>query len=177
MQPPPPAPFSLRNMQLADLKTIGTIDRLAYPTPTRESLFRHELSDNKMAHYQVLVEQRIVVGFAGFWLIGDEIHVSTIAVHPEQQGRGLGELLFLNILLQAYDHPACLVTLEVRRSNLPAQKLYEKYQFVVVGERRGYYRDTGEDALLMTVTPLDGRYHQFLIAQQTALYKRLQTEA
>ena len=164
-------------MQLSDLKAVRTIDRLAYPTPTRESLFRHELSENTMAHYQVAEARQTVVGFAGYWLIGDEVHVSTIAVHPEWHGRHLGELLFLNILLEAYQHPACLVTLEVRRSNTVAQALYQKYDMAVVGERRGYYRDTGEDAILMTVTPLDGRYHQFLINQQTILFTRLQTEA
>jgi ribosomal-protein-alanine N-acetyltransferase len=173
----PPRPFSLRPMQLADLQAVATIDRLSYPTPTRESLFRHELSENKMAHYQTLRVGETIIGFAGYWLIGDEVHVSTIAIHPEWRGRHLGELLFLDILLSAYQHPACLVTLEVRRSNTTAQALYEKYELAVVGERRGYYRDTGEDALLMTVTPLDGRYHQFLINQQTILFAHLQTEA
>ncbi|MBK8987516.1 MAG: ribosomal protein S18-alanine N-acetyltransferase [Chloroflexi bacterium] len=175
LQPPPP--YCLRPMQLADLKAVTAIDRLAYPTPTRETLFRHELEENKMAHYQVLQMGDSIVGFAGYWLIGDEVHVSTIAVHPHWQGRHLGELLFLNILLDVYQHPACLVTLEVRRSNTIAQALYQKYRLEVVGERRAYYRDTGEDALLMTVTPLDGRYHQFLVTQQATLFARLSTEA
>ncbi len=174
---PSPAPYRLRAMQLADIKNVTAVDRLAYPTPTRETLFRHELTENKMAHYQVLEAAQQMVGFAGYWLIGDEVHVSTIAVHPDWQGRHLGELLFLNILLAAYEHPACLVTLEVRRSNTVAQALYQKYRLAVVGERRGYYRDTGEDAILMTVTPLDGRYRQFLAAQQSNLFVRLQTEA
>lgn len=173
----PPAPYHLRAMQLTDLKAVSAIDRLAYPTPTRASLFRHELSENKMAHYQVLEIGPQIIGFAGYWLIGDEVHVSTIAIHPDWRGRYLGELLFLNILLAAYEHPACLVTLEVRRSNTVAQALYQKYDLAIVGERRGYYRDTGEDAILMTVTPLDGRYHQFLIQQQSNLFTRLQTEA
>lgn len=175
LQPPPP--YHLREMQLADLQVVTTIDRLAYPTPTRESLFRHELAENALAHYQVLEAGQRLIGFAGYWLVGDEVHISTIAVHPQWRGRHLGELLFLNILLAAYQHPACLVTLEVRRSNTVAQALYQKYGLAIVGERRGYYRDTGEDAMLMTVTPLDGRYHQFLITQQTRLFARLQTEA
>ncbi len=172
-----PAPFSLRPMQESDIEAVAAIDRLSFPTPTRVKLFYHELQQNQMAHYQVLQEAAKIVGFAGYWLIGDEIHISTIAVHPAQRGRQLGELLLLNMLFLAYTHPACLVTLEVRRTNVVAQALYEKYQFALVGERRGYYKDTGEDALLMTVTPLDGRYHQFLTTQQTHLFTRLQSEA
>ncbi|MCZ7673417.1 MAG: hypothetical protein M5U34_43025 [Chloroflexi bacterium] len=68
------------------------------------------------------------------------------------------------------------MTLEVRRSNTTAQALYQKYWFNVVGERRGYYKDTQEDAILMTVEPLNGRYHQFLIAQKTTLLASLTSE-
>lgn len=170
----PPAPYHLRPMQMADLPAVLLIDRLSYPTPTRESLFRYELAENNLAHYQTLTNGQTAVGFAGYWLIGDEVHISTIAVHPDQRGRRLGELLLLNLLFLAYTHPACLVTLEVRQGNLVAQALYRKYQFAQVGERRGYYKDTGEDALLYTVTPLNGRYHQFLVAQQADLFAYLQ---
>lgn len=171
LQPPPP--YSLRPMVLGDLTAVQTIDRLSYPTPTRESLFRYELTENNLAYYQTLRAGPTIVGFAGYWLIGDEVHISTIAVHPERRGRRLGELLLLNLLLLAYTHPACLVTLEVRRSNQVAQALYQKYQFALVGQRPRYYKDTGEDALLYTVTPLNGRYHQFLTAQQTDLFRWL----
>lgn len=135
-----------------------------------------------MAHYQVLEHQEddrsspFVIGFAGFWLIADEIHISTIAVHPRWRGRGLGDLLLLNLLFLAYTHPANMVTLEVRRSNTAAQALYRKYQFEHVGERVRYYRDTGEDALIMTVTALNASYYQFLQERQTALFARLKTE-
>lgn len=170
----PPLPYRLRPMRLDDLPAVQEIDRLSYPTPTRESLFRYELTENKLAHYQLLLDGQALVGFAGYWLMGDEVHVSTIAVHPAQRGRRLGELLLLNLLILAYTHPACLVTLEVRQGNQVAQALYRKYQFALVGERRGYYKDTGEDALLYTVTPLNGRYHQFLVAQQADLFAYLQ---
>jgi [ribosomal protein S18]-alanine N-acetyltransferase len=173
----PPAPFRLRPMQESDIELVVAIDRLSFPTPTRVKLFYHELQQNDMAHYQVLLEGETLVGFAGYWLIGDEIHISTIAVDPAQRGRQLGELLLLNMLFLAYTHPACLVTLEVRRTNIAARSLYEKYQFALVGERRGYYKDTGEDALLMTVTPLDGRYHHFLTTRQTHLFAHLQSGA
>ncbi len=173
-------PFSCRPMHVSDETAVLAIDALSFPTPMKESMLHYELTENRLAHYQVLTQssgpQEAVVGFAGYWLLGDEVHVSTIAVHPAQRGLQLGELLLLNLLFLAYSHPASLVTLEVRRSNTTAQALYQKYWFNVVGERRGYYKDTQEDAILMTVEPLNGRYHQFLIAQKTTLLASLTSE-
>lgn len=178
-------PFYCRPMQLEDMVDVLAIDGLSFPTPMKENLLRYELVENELAHYQVLekeltaesAEKKNIIGFAGYWLMGDEVHISTIAVHPEQRGRHLGEFLLLNMLFLAYAHPACLMTLEVRQSNIAAQQLYAKYDFAVVGKRPRYYKDTGEDAVLMTAEPLNGRYHQFLIAQKQTLRKQLKTEA
>ena len=93
---------------------------------------------------------RPVVGYSGFWYILDEAHVSTIAVHPDWRGRSVGEHLFVGMLEHALDLGAVTATLEVRVTNERAQNLYRKYFFEVVGRRRRYYRDNGEDALLMT---------------------------
>ncbi len=98
-------------------------------------------------------------------------------MHPELRGKHLGELLLLNMMFLVYEHPASLVTLEVRHSNIAAQQLNAKYDFAVVGNRSRYYKDTGENAILMTMTPLNGRYHQFLIAPKNTLLNQLQTEA
>ena len=179
-------PYFCRDMQLEDMADVLAIDALSFPTPMKENLLRYELVENGLAHYQVLeqnnvavdtAEKKRIVGFAGYWLMGDEVHISTIAVHPEQRSKHLGELLLLNMLLLAYAHPACLVTLEVRQSNLAAQQLYAKYDFAIVGQRPRYYKDTGEAAILMTAEPLNGRYHQFLIAQKHTLLTQLQTKA
>lgn len=171
----PPDPFWLRAMKMADIPAVHEIDRLSFPTPARAGLFEHELEGNNIAHYQVLGALNDIIGFAGFWLIADEIHVSTIATHPNWRGRGLGELLLLNLLFQSYTLPANMVTLEVRRSNETAQSLYSKYQFEVVGTRPRYYRDTGEDAILMTMPLLNARFHQFLESRQVILFQRLQS--
>lgn len=178
----PKTPFWLRPMSLADLPGVWEVDRLSFPTPARAGLFEHELEQNNIAHYQVLGwgedgRSSQIIGISGFWLIADEIHISTIASHPQWRGRGLGELLLLNMMFQSYSHPANMVTLEVRRSNHVAQALYRKYQFEEVGLRPRYYHDTGEDALLMTMATLNARYFQFLEKQQLALYQRLQSEA
>lgn len=172
----PPAPYLLRPMTKADLEALYELDRLSFPTPARKGIFEHELEGNNLAFYQVLAQADTVVGFAGYWLIADEIHISTIAIHPDLRGRYLGELLLLNVLFEAYTHPANVVTLEVRHSNKAAQKLYEKYRFEVVGERRRYYKDTGEDAFIMTVPTLDASYYQFLETQCPILFDVLASE-
>lgn len=172
----PPAPYFLRPMRLPDLAVIRAIDQLSFPTPTKNSVFQYELSHNELAHYQVLCAAGVIVGYAGFWLMGDECHISTIAAHPDWRGQGLGELLLLNMLFMANEQAAQMVTLEVRQSNVTAQALYHKYQFAIVGGRRRYYKDTGEDALIMTREPMDGRYYQFLLQQKNTLFTRLQNE-
>ncbi|VAW31271.1 Ribosomal-protein-S18p-alanine acetyltransferase [hydrothermal vent metagenome] len=175
-----PEPFILRAICLADLTAVQAIDTRSFPTPARSGMFEHEL-ENNIAYYQVLEvrqegQKDEIIGFAGYWLIADEIHVSSIATHPQWRGCGLGELLLLNLLFLSYDHPANMVTLEVRRSNEVAQALYRKYLFEEVGIRPRYYRDTGEDALLMTMASLDARYFCFLEKQQALLFQHLWSE-
>jgi len=98
--------------------------------------------------------QRRVLGFAGFWLMANEAHITSIAVREEYRRCGLGELLLLCLIELAREARASLVTLEVRISNSGAQALYSRYGFVEVGIRRGYYTDNGEDAVLMTMDRL-----------------------
>ena len=90
-----------------------------------------------------------IIGFAGLWLMVDEAHITTIAMHPDCRRRGLGELLLVNLIDIAYTISAKWVTLEVRVSNSAAQSLYHKYGFCEAGVRRRYYSDNQEDALIM----------------------------
>jgi ribosomal-protein-alanine N-acetyltransferase len=94
----------------------------------------------------------------------DEAHIVAIATHPEYRRRGIGERLLSRALELAREREARAVTLEVRVSNLPAQRLYEKFGFRRVGVRRRYYTDTGEDAIIMTTPPLDDPAYQELLA-------------
>ena len=90
-----------------------------------------------------------IIAFAGLWLTPDEAHVTTIAVHPDYRGRGVGELMLSTLIRIAGDVGARMVTLEVRVSNHVAQNLYRKYGFHEAGVRRRYYSDNHEDALIM----------------------------
>ncbi len=176
-----PLPLRLRSLHLSDLPAVAAIEQQSFPSPTKEETYRHELRENQLAHYQALILQRAsedeqLLGYAGYWLIAGEVHVISIAIDPRRRGCGLGELLLLNLLNLAYEQQAALVTLEVRESNHVAQELYQKYEFELVGRRKRYYKDTGEDALLMTIllqsnTP----YRHFLDQRQKQLYSRLES--
>jgi ribosomal-protein-alanine N-acetyltransferase len=90
-----------------------------------------------------------IIGFAGLWLMVDEAHITTIAMHPNYRRKGLGEFLLVNLIDIAYNIGANWVTLEVRVSNYVAQNLYRKYGFHEKGLRHKYYSDNQEDALIM----------------------------
>jgi [ribosomal protein S18]-alanine N-acetyltransferase len=100
-------------------------------------------------------ELRSIVGYAGLWLMTDEAHITTIAVDPEYQGNGIGELLLLGLIERSVQIGAHWLTLEVRVTNRVAQGLYEKYTFKEMGLRRRYYSDNGEDALVMWTDPIE----------------------
>ena len=95
-----------------------------------------------------------IAGFLGAWYAADEAHVITFGVRRTDRGRGVGELLLIAAIEQAYARGATAVTLEVRPSNFAARNLYGKYGFDVSGVRKGYYADNREDALIMTAGPI-----------------------
>lgn len=101
-----------------------------------------------------LPSKEVVVGTAGFWLMAEEAHITTIVVREAYQRQGMGERLLISIGDMATQLNARMITLEVRISNESAQALYKKYGFQKVGVRKGYYSDNNEDALLMTTENL-----------------------
>lgn len=171
----PPPPYQLRPLQPEDIEAVLAIEAQSFPSVTASSVYRHELTGNPLASYQALTlgDTGRLIGYAGVWVAAAEAHISIIAVDPAWRGQRLGELLLLNMLHLACEKQAILATLEVRRSNVVAQKLYEKYAFEHVGERRRYYRDTGEDALIMTVLFDPGDYCQQLEQRRLDLFSHL----
>jgi len=153
-----PARVYIREMTLEDLPAVLAIDRSSFPVPWPERSYRFELIENPAA--QLFVAEKSdatgeqVVGFIGYWLIGDEVHISTFAVDPKHRTQGIGEQMLMRSLRTARARGAEVATLEVRASNQLAIHLYEKMGFEEVGRRAGYYRDNGEDAILMTLHEL-----------------------
>jgi ribosomal-protein-alanine N-acetyltransferase len=118
--------------------------------PWSARTFWSELGQLDTRHYVVALDGEQVVGYAGLCDYPDEAWVQTMAVAPEQQGRGVGALLLGELLEEAARRRQRVVSLEVRAGNGRAQRLYERHGFVRTGVRRGYYEPDGEDAVLMT---------------------------
>jgi ribosomal-protein-alanine N-acetyltransferase len=141
-------------MTIEDLPAVQLIERASFSTPWPAHAYRQELEANRLAHYLVATIAGEIVAYGGIWLMVDEAHVTTFAVHPRYRRRRIGERLLLSLMDLALDRHAREATLEVRLSNLGARRLYEKYGFRPVGIRPRYYSDNQEDALIMTTEPL-----------------------
>jgi ribosomal-protein-alanine N-acetyltransferase len=141
-------------MTLGDIPDVHVIERASFAVPWPDDAYRSEIQTNRLASYVVARAGDELVGFAGLWVMVDEAHITTFAVDPRWRRRGIGERLLLALLDLAEGRRAREVTLEVRLSNMPARRLYEKYGFRPVGIRPRYYSDNGEDALIMTTEAL-----------------------
>lgn len=148
----------IRAMTLDDVPGVIEIDRLSFPIPWPASSYRFELTENSASTLLVAEwrdeESTALTGYVGSWLLVDEVHISTIAVHPSYRSHGIAHRLLTSILERAQQAGARLATLEVRVSNWPAIHLYEEFGFQVNGLRSRYYRDNNEDAHIMTLTDL-----------------------
>ncbi len=121
--------------------------------------------------------QSSIIGFAGLWLMVDEAHITTIAMHPDYRRKGLGEFMLVSLIDIAYNIGANWVTLEVRVSNYTAQNLYRKYGFHEKGLRQKYYSDNQEDALIMWTDEINSPdYKQKFQRLTTTLLRKLETQ-
>lgn len=152
-------------MRPADLDAVLEIERASFATPWSREAFRHELERNRVAGCWVArraaAPERAaagdVVGYLCLWIVADEVHVTNLAVHPAVRGRGVGRHLLGTLLAHHRARGAARAFLEVRPGNAEARSLYRALGFREVGRRRGYYVDTGEDALLLEAR-LDERF-------------------
>ncbi|MFC2025470.1 ribosomal protein S18-alanine N-acetyltransferase [Chloroflexota bacterium] len=113
-----------------------------------------------------------IVGFAGFWILDEEAHITNIAVREAYRRQGIGELLLISLIDLATELKARIITLEVRVSNTTAQSLYTKYGFAQAGIHRGYYLDNREDALLMSTQDITSVAFQTYLQQLKQAYAR-----
>ena len=155
--------LALELMREADIATVQEIEREIFATPWPRNAYYRELASRTSAHYVVLRQEGLVErapagrpdmdpsigGYGGMWRMYDEAHVTTIGVRRDLHHHGYGRVLFAGLVQAAYDMGAKWVTLEVRTSNENAMRMYENFGFKVIGRRRGYYTDNGEDAIVM----------------------------
>jgi ribosomal-protein-alanine N-acetyltransferase len=136
-------------MELSDIDEVLQIERASCPSPWSRNSFISEIRDNEDAHYFVAKSQGRIAGYLGSWFILDEAHITTVAVSPDFRRRGVATSLFNFIFAVGEANGITAFTLEVRKSNIGAQRLYSQLGFVFVGIRRGYYQDNNEDAHIM----------------------------
>lgn len=137
-----------RRMTLADVEQVHAIEVRTFAEPWSVQSFRDEMERNVCARYIVAEDNGRLIGYAGAWFILDEGHITNVAVIMEARGQGIGAGLMKALMQYAANMGVQYMTLEVRKSNLTAQKLYRKLGFVELGVRKRYYEDNGEDALL-----------------------------
>lgn len=146
--------LAIEPMRESDIPTVQEIERRIFSSPWPRNAYYRELSSRSSAYYVVLrrwtgPDPGHMVGYAGMWRMYDEAHVTTIGVRRDVQGSGYGRIIFAGLVQAAYEMGAKWITLEVRASNDTAMRLYEGFGFKVIGRRKGYYTDNGEDALVM----------------------------
>ena len=160
-----PEHMTIEPMTGADIRTVMLIEALSFTTSWPSSAFASELNDNKLAHYFVgRVADGTIVAYGGIWVILEDSHVTTIAVHPDRRRKKYGEEMLVHLLREATDRGASWITLEARESNDVAQNLYRKYGFTTVSTRRAYYSDNGENAVVMWAGNLRGDLYRNRLA-------------
>jgi [ribosomal protein S18]-alanine N-acetyltransferase len=145
---------SIRRMVLTDLEQVVAIDRASFSLPWPARSFQFELTDNPASRSWVAVLGGRVVGMIVLWLIVDEVHIATIATHPDFRRQGIGARLLIHALSSVKAEGAQRAFLEVRASNTVAQEMYRGFGFMEDGRRLRYYKDNNEDAILMSLKEL-----------------------
>lgn len=137
-------------MTIEDVDAVHAIEEACFKTPWSKTSFLREVTENACARYMVVRENGVAIAYAGVWFVLDEGHITNIAVHPDKRGMGYGEMVTRAMIQLAADSGMNWMTLEVRRSNMVAQNLYHKLNFIDVGYRKRYY-ENNEDALIMAL--------------------------
>lgn len=137
-------------MTTDDIDGVFHIEELVHPTHHwSKNSFYNELANKLASYYCIKDESNNILAYIGFWLIIEEAHITTLAVHPEYRNIQLAQLLLMKTIDECYKNMIKFITLEVRESNIPAISLYEKFLFSSIGVRKNYYQDNGENAIIM----------------------------
>ena len=140
-----------RLQSAADLDAVLEIEHASFVNPTTRQWYETELKRPEVCFvYVVRTSDEPVAGFCAFWKVFDQVHINNLAVRPELRRRGLARLLLNAVLEQAAALGSPTATLEVRRSNLAARRLYESAGFRLAGVRTSYYTNPIEDALILS---------------------------
>ena len=143
------AELVIRKAEAKDVETIEKLEQCCFSQPWSYESIYQDIVGNDRAVYIVAETEGQVIGYAGLWIIVDEGHITNVAVSPDYRRNSVGNTIITALLQVTEDMGVKRHTLEVRKSNQAAINLYEKQGFTEAGERKGYYEDNGEDALIM----------------------------
>lgn len=139
-----------RILTAADLDGVLEIEAESFNNPTTREWYERELERPEVCFIYVLRTPAVrVAAFCAFWRVADQAHINNLAVRPELRGQGLGSEMLEAIVVEAQRLGAERLTLEVRRSNIAAQRLYLRAGFREAGVRLNYYTQPVEDALIL----------------------------
>jgi ribosomal-protein-alanine N-acetyltransferase len=133
----------------SDIDQVHAIEKACFSTPWPRESFILEITENACARYIVLHEDGHAIAYGGMWFVLDEGHITNIAVRPDRWRMGYGAMVTQAMIRLAADSGMSFLTLECRRSNVVARKMYRKLGFIDVGYRKRYYADNNEDAIVM----------------------------
>ncbi|MDM8519681.1 ribosomal protein S18-alanine N-acetyltransferase [Anaerolineales bacterium HSG6] len=150
---------------------VITVEQAAYQNHWSRQDYTRELEQPNLAQNYLLTMNSQIIGVGGFWALADEAHITTVSINPTWQGQQLGDWLLFYLLSQARYSSLRLATLEIRASNHRAMRLYQKYQFNIVGERPKYYPD-GEMALILTTPPINTPDYQTFMQNRGCIIKQ-----
>jgi len=157
------ATLRFENLDAGHIPAILEIEKEANGAPWSEKSFQNELS-HPHGFFLVGLEMGVPIAYGGIWMVIDEAHIITLAVHNDHRRKGIGEKLMTKLLNEAVKRGAQCASLEVRDSNEPAMRLYEKFGFVRAAVRKAYYPDNKEDAVIMWLYELPAAASNWLKA-------------
>ncbi len=139
----------IRRMEISDLDRIVEIEKECFTSLYKKEQYEYELEDNPCAKLFVYVEDDIIVGFIDYWITFESCQLTKLAVASAYRKQGYASALMEYMIEDAIKEKCEAILLEVRKSNQAAIALYDSYEFLEIGERKGYYSDNHEDALVM----------------------------
>ncbi len=135
-----------------DISKLVELENMCFQDPWSENMFLGDLRNDNTSYLGAFIDDNILVGYIGMWEIGDTGEITNVAVHPNYRKMGIASMLLEKLIEYCRNDGFMFLNLEVRESNIPAIKLYEKFNFKKVGLRKNYYKNPTENAILMTNT-------------------------
>jgi len=154
--------LSIERMTAGDLEEVMELEKASFTSPWTRGMYLHEL-EKREGCYLTARSDGLLVAYGGVLLILDEAHIMTLTVREELRRLGLGARLLLELVRDAVEMGARFFTLEVRRSNRAAIELYSRFGFQIMGERKHYYLDNLENALIMWTEDITSTEYRWLL--------------